>query len=162
MAGGGGVIGPLGSTSDAVIASAAMVGAIGALCGYYWKVKPRAVRAIRKVTVVVDTLVGSDPIVDPVTLQVLKQSTPGIGMRMHSMEVTLAEMVLTNRRVDAVEAKQAEAERVDLDHQRRITNLEHARSERIAAHLDSAAAWTAVCVEHGQPCDHPDHAAPGV
>lgn len=84
-----------------------------------------------------DALIGRPPVFDSITRKEISPALPGIGQRMASVEVAIAQLAESNLRHHAHEQHLAK-------HDEQIAELQQARIERIVTRAESAAAWRAV------------------
>lgn len=112
--------------------------------GWIRWVRPRYRNGKRTFTAVVDTLVGREAIVDPITQRELAPAIKGVGARMEATEQEQKEQSRQLAVMAQAVAKIAESH-VQLDqHEQRIRALEEAAVERVASRAESIAAWRAM------------------
>lgn len=120
--------------------AASAVVAVGVLGGAWLKYgRPKWRRFTSKLDAGFESIVGRDAIIDKASGREKAPAVPGIGVRMASVEDSLAILVSSQKRLD--------------DHDHRIGKLEEAAVERIVTRADSALAWRAIraVAENGGP-----------
>ncbi len=138
----------------AIILAAAVVGALALL----WKTTKRARKAWRhgKVALVAffTTIAGRDEVRDPARPGVvLAEALPSMGARLDAVEKTGAKThEVLEHIATLIEGQQKQDLRLE-DHGQRILALEVASVERVAGHIDSAAAWRAMEAVASTPGD---------
>jgi hypothetical protein len=97
--------------------------AVAVIWGFLKWVWPRLKVAAQTVVAFKNAVLGTEEVLHPDTGKTLVPAQPGLGARVASIEVTLTELVRTNRRLD--------------DHERRLGSLEEASAERAAARTET-------------------------
>lgn len=127
----------------------ALAGLLGVLVTHFRWVRPRYRRWRAQFIAARDSIIGRPAELDSITGVERVPALPGIGVRMASTEEHLG--VLAKAVASIAEShKQLE------DHEKRITDLEAARVERIVGRAESAAAYRAMeAAVKAQPDEEP-------
>lgn len=124
-------------TSTLVTIASCLAAVLGAVFSWLRWIRPPVRRWIHRTGAALDTLAGREAIVDNITGKVYSEALPSIGVRMASVEGSVA------RLVEVIESQHQQDKRLD-DHDHRIGQLENGAIERIATKAESAQAWRAM------------------
>ena len=111
-------------------------------------------RAARRTTrKVVATLVGTEEVRDPITNQLVRPAQPGVGVQVSDLRLAVTKLVEQQANTEALQGQVH-----DLD--KRVSELEAARAERVVTQIESAEMWRAVAnINEAEPDHDPDGAA---
>ena len=131
-----------------------VVGAIAivaAIVGFFRWGLPKYRAARRTTRKVVATLVGTEEVRDPITNQLIRPAQPGVGVQVSDLRLAVTKLVEQQANTEALQGQV-----LDLD--KRVSELEAARAERVVTQIESAEMWRAVA--NINETDHdPDDAA---
>lgn len=130
----------LGALQYAVAAAALAV----VVAGWAKWFLPRWRKVWRRANSALDTIGGSDAIVDPSSGRELRPAQPPLGTRLASLEDAVVQIV-------GVVTEMSELRNTVSQHEERLGSLEHAAIERVVSKAESAAAWTAIAEAQKAP-----------
>ena len=123
------------SATDVLTLVLSATAVLALIVGYARWIHPRWGRATRTWEGIKETILGREAVVDNATGRELVPAQPGMASRLSTLE-------------DAVKTL-ADQHVAIQDHERRISDLEHARVERVVAQAESAAMWSTLEKAHG-------------
>lgn len=124
-----------------IILAAAVLAALTAILAFFKKGLRRAGRFFRKVNSAMDTMNGRPAILHPDTGEVLVDETPGLGLRLATMEEAIVALSQTNKAVLDLNVR---VDEVATDVASVAAALEKHVTESLAARHEAQLMWKAV------------------
>lgn len=113
-----------------IVFVAGVLGLLGVVAGWVKIIHPRLRNGARTWDGIKETILGRDAVIDKATGRQLVPAQPGMANRLASLETTVRQI--------------ADQQVILNDHERRITDLEKGRVERVATQIENAAMWQGV------------------